>query len=92
MAATIFAKPLYVGLSNNLVRRYSEHVSPASQFHARLVAFSSELNCELSPGQLLFVCIPLGVSGQPSDEYTEPQIRLLEELLKTLCQPAFGDL
>ena len=92
MAASIFARPLYVGLSNNLFRRYGEHVSDGSGFHKRFTRYMDSLKMHLPVRQLLFVCIPLVASGDEDKEYTDAQIRALEDTLKIICQPAFGDI
>lgn len=92
MASSIFAKPLYVGLSNNLQRRYGEHTSTGSTFRERFENYMSTIKLEQNVQDLLFVCVPLGLPGIDADQYTDGQIRALENILKIVCQPAFGDI
>lgn len=92
MASSIFAKPLYVGLSNNLRRRHGEHATVGSTFRERFEGYMRSVRLEQTVQDLLFVCIPLARPGGGEDEYTDGQIRSLEYILKIICQPAFGDL
>ena len=92
LASSIFAKPLYVGLANNLLRRYGEHTSAQPSFCERFTEYVHTLKMKLEIQDLLFVCIPLApVQVENEKWYDDSQIKVLEYMLKTLCQPAFGD-
>lgn len=92
--SSIFSRPLYVGLTNNLARRYQEHVSgtpDSNNFHSRFSSYMREIDESLTIEQLLFVCIPLRKAPDESDDLTQEQIVLLEFVLKSVCQPVFDD-
>lgn len=89
MAASIFSKPLYVGLSRNLATRYKDHTASSSGFKTRFESYMKELDMQYPVERLIFVCVPL--SGSALSSCTDDQISVLESLLKILCQPAFGD-
>jgi hypothetical protein len=93
--ATIFSRPLYVGLTRNLARRYEEHLAGQGQknnFHNRFTNYMMELNAALTLEQLLFVCVPLRPSTiDEQDVMTDEHIALLEDMLKVICQPVFDD-
>jgi len=98
--SSIFARPLYVGLTNDLSRRYDDHVQgrgSAGTFHKRFVEFSEQLltdgyvSSKPTVRQLLFACVP---AKRPRDEvgaFEEDQINLAEDILKQICQPVFGE-
>jgi hypothetical protein len=92
MAASIFSKPLYVGLSNDLLRRYLQHISDGSGFSERFHAHVNALHLDVKVSQLLFACIPFRPTESGDTQYTDDQISVLEHMLKIICQPAFGDL
>ena len=85
--ATLFCRPLYVGLTNRTLRgRYEEHVTGRKRdFNTRFTAHMDELKLSYRVEDLLFACVPLQTS-----RYSERQVKLLEEVLKHLCQPPFG--
>lgn len=92
--STIFTKPLYVGLTNDLQRRYVDHASAKSTFSKRFSEYIQTLHLSIKVQDLLFVCIPLApmqVEDQDIEWYDKNQIEALEHMLKVLCQPAFGD-
>jgi hypothetical protein len=94
LVSTIFSRPLYVGLTKNLFRRYQQHVAgepDSNNFHNRFSSYMVELNEQLTVEQLLFVCIPLRKATGELGDLTEQQIQLLEHVLKTVCQPVFDD-
>jgi hypothetical protein len=100
LMGSIFAKPLYVGLAKNLSRRYGEHIEGKGEtntFHKRFEGFidlaykNALIQQKISIKQLVFACIPLvGEQGEKPPVSAE-QIALLEDLLKRLCQPVFGE-
>ena len=54
--STVFSRPLYVGLTNSLARRYQQHVngdSDANNFNSRFTDDISEINESLTVEQLL---------------------------------------
>jgi len=92
--ATIFSRPLYVGLTNNLSRRYHNHLSGApgqNDFHSRFTDYMKAIGEALTLEQLLFACVPIRRSNDHNADMTEEQIALLESMLKVICQPVFGD-
>jgi len=92
--STVFSRPLYVGLTNNLASRYQQHITgsaDANDFHNRFVNYMSEIGEALTLEQLLFVCIPLRRAPGEPDDLNRQQITLLEQMLKIVCQPVFDD-
>ena len=93
-ASTVFSRPLYVGLSNNLSRRYQEHqagVAGKNDFHSRFMNYMDLLGEALTIEQLLFACVPVRSTDGAESKMTEEQIGLLENMLKVICQPVFDD-
>jgi hypothetical protein len=99
-ASTIFARPLYVGLTNDLKRRHGEHVDGRdgeSCFHSRFTEFAESLQrrellqSRLTVRQLLFACIPMPAARDEAGQFDVSSIELAEDLLKNICQPVFGD-
>jgi hypothetical protein len=92
--STMFSRPLYVGLTNNLSRRYNEHIAGRGEennFHSRFNGYMRELKEGITLEQLLFACVPLRKSREEPSEMSDEQISLLEEMLKIICQPVFDD-
>jgi hypothetical protein len=92
LASSIFAKPLYVGLSNNLSHRYGDHITGKSGFRERFTKYMQTLKQQITVQDLLFVCIPLAPVQTENEEWFDAcQSQVLECMLKILCQPAFGE-
>lgn len=95
MAASIFTRPLYVGMTRNLASRYRDHVDGApggGDFHERFAAYAKAEGMSLPVAELLFVCVPMAEmtpEGAEQDEIRD-QCRMMEQLLQSLCQPAFS--
>lgn len=98
LAGSIFARPLYVGLTKSLRDRHAQHTltNNPSDFQQRFNAFmkylydNHGLQSALTTQDLLFVCIPLGVSKEDFSESHKEELELIEEVLKTLCQPIYS--
>lgn len=99
MSASIFARPLYVGLTNDLSRRYSEHTEgrgEGNSFHTRYYEYKKQLEEEgvhvnLTIERMIFACIPVPDDLSAVKSFTDEQIRLSEDMLKLICQPVFGE-
>lgn len=90
MAATVFSRPLYVGLTTSLSRRHSDHTAARSGFNSRFSAYVASIGAALTVEQLLFACVPLNRLDDDSG-YSQQQLDVLEHLLKVICQPVFDD-
>ena len=92
LASSIFAKPLYVGLANNLFRRHGDHTSEQTDFCQKFTKYAHTLKMQITIQDLLFVCIPLApIQIEDEKWYNDAQVKVLEYMLKTLCQPAFSE-
>lgn len=102
LLGTIFAPPLYIGLTKSLHRRYEEHTQGVGQGNVFNKRFADYVDQGISSGwlknkiyieQLLFVCIPLQILGSEERGLVtdEQQIALVENILKNICGPVFGD-
>ena len=100
MLGSLFSRPLYIGYTNSYLRRYSEHINgygEKSNFHKRFYSYLDELKQNESTGNknnndlkikiedLLFVCI-----NNKRRDVSEQELRLTEEVLKTLANPVFS--
>ena len=98
LQASILTPPLYVGKTDNLRRRYNNHVTPpkgdTNNFHNRFTACATELGISLSVADLIFVCIRTGRDAEEmlsvKGDAAETE-KLLEEILKRLCRPPFSE-
>ena len=99
---SLFSRPLYIGYTNNLSRRYSEHVNGyggENTFHKRFYKFMEHLKKEeisqnndknideykIKIEDLLFVCLK-----DARRDISEEELKLTEEVLKTLANPVFS--
>ena len=100
---SLFSRPLYIGYTNQLNRRYYEHVNgdkDNSNFHNRFINYINLLKEEeirknsikndsnifnLRIEDLLFVSLKFEES-----QLKVKELRLLEEILKTLANPIFS--
>jgi hypothetical protein len=87
LAASIFARPLYVGLTRDLRNRYTEHTAGPSGFRDRFNSYAADLGLSLTTHDLLFACIRFNTSP-----LNDEQVAVLEWLLKQACHPPFGRL
>ena len=96
LEASLFMPPLYVGRTNNIKKRYLQHVqdrdSERNSFHSRFTECVQKLELKISVSDLLFVCIETPnelrkVLGD-SDE-SEPNL-LIEQILMQFCRPPFS--
>ena len=92
--STIFSRPLYVGLTSNLSRRYNDHlvgVTGKNDFHNRFVNYMAQIGEAITIEQLLFACVPIRTLDGAAEDLSDEQVALLEEMLKIICQPVFDD-
>lgn len=96
LEASLFMRPLYVGKTDNLRRRYLEHVEGKDQwsnvFHARLSECARALNLKLRVVDLLFVSLKTpGIPQSLRDKVSDDEYNLLiEQVMMQLCQPPFS--
>ncbi len=92
LAGTLFTRPLYIGLSDNLSRRYGDHTLGRTGFHDRFKKYMGELGMPNRVSDLLFVCISIDKEGKSAitREKQKAQIDLIEGILKVLGQPIFS--
>jgi len=105
LEASLLMPPLYVGRTNSLWRRYTEHVNGRARdrggFYSRFrqCLKALDLQEELEVRDLLFVCIttePGSGLVHPSDELrdvmNEPKVTsLIEGILMQICRPPFSN-
>ena len=96
MEASLFMRPLYVGKTDNLRRRYLQHVEgkdrTSNVFHARLSQCANALDLKLRVVDLLFVSLktsrlPASLEGKVTDDEFN---LLIEQIMMQLCQPPFS--
>ena len=93
LQASLLTSPLYVGKTDNLRRRYNEHLT-GSHFHTRFADYAKQCGLELPLSHLIFVCIQ--TSQDVEDALSEgggsmqEVEKLVEEILKRLCRPPFS--
>jgi len=93
LLGTIFTRPLYIGMTENLNERYEQHINgygSGSTFHKRFNDHMSKLDINKEVRDLLFVCIPIIKVGKFSDKLYQRQRSLIETILKILGQPIFS--
>lgn len=95
MYASIFARPLYVGLTKSLATRYNQHIrvdGDRTGFNRRFTDFvrAAMPGVSLSVEDLLFVAVRLGDGPDEAQFSNDDELKVLESILKTLCQPVFG--
>ncbi len=98
LAGTIFTRPLYIGKTSNLARRYEEHVKGYNKggdkntFYSRFTKYMESLNLNLRIKDLIFVSINFSEILEFSDKnLLNKQLTLIETILKVLSQPIFGE-
>tara|TARA_B100002052_G_scaffold15798_1_gene12617 strand:+ start:1280 stop:1954 length:675 start_codon:yes stop_codon:yes gene_type:complete len=90
--ATIFTKPLYIGLTDNLNGRYYEHktANERNNFHNRFTNFVKDYN-EINEKKLRFNVDELVYITVHHKSLSKDNLELLEYILKIICKPAFGE-
>ena len=82
--------PLYIGMTNNLRKRYLQHVKN-SDFNDRFTTCVNDLELKLSVSDLFFVCIETPKElrkffGDAAGRENE----LIEQMLMRVCHPPFS--
>ena len=95
MKSSILLPPLYVGKSNNLSIRCSQHRNgndKKSSFYKRYREFAKKNNVRAQEvSDLLFVCLStIEETKDNKDIYIENLESLVEEILKTISKPAYS--
>lgn len=97
LEASLFMPPLYVGMTENLKRRYLEHThgdnSERNTFHKRLTQSANSLGLKISVHDLLFVSIatPPWVASS-TDRVTSDEFNgLVEQIMMQICRPPFSE-
>lgn len=94
LEASLFLPPLYVGMTNNLRRRYLDHTQPTDQqsnvFHTRLQQCMDALALKISTDDLLFVSLRTpSISSYVNGTITDREFNaLVEQVLIQTCRPA----
>lgn len=90
--ASIFSRPLYIGLTRNLSSRYEQHVNgyPGNNFHRRFSDFCQENNYPWSVKDLVFAALPVQLDdGSPW--LADASVEVIEYVLKNIVGPVFGE-
>lgn len=93
LEASLLMPPLYVGRTNCLKRRYSEHVKDSNgNFHSRFTRHTAALGISLPVSDLLFACLRTEKSVRqdlsPIDD--DALTGLIEHILMNACRPPFS--
>ncbi len=93
METTIFTPPLYVGKTDNLSARYSQHVVGTgiekNVFHKRFTEHCRAKDLRLRVSDLLFVCVK--TTSETNRIFREQRLNeLLESILVRLAKPPFS--
>ena len=97
LEASLFLPPLYVGMTNNLKRRYIDHTDPPDPrknvFHNRLQQCLDSLELKLSANDLLFVSLttPSTLSYADGDVTEKEFNELVEQILMQSCRPTLSE-
>ena len=91
LQASLLMPPLYVGRTDNLQRRYGEHVKgnrERNDFNARFSSTAKELGVNAAVSDLLFACVRTGpTETQPINPRAT---KLIEHMLLRFWQPPFS--
>ena len=97
LEASLFLPPLYVGVTDNLKRRYLEHtgrVNPQKNaFNKRLSTYADVLGLKVSVHDLVFVSIttPTNAGSLPETVSERQYNELVEQVLMQICRPPFSE-
>lgn len=97
LEASLFLPPLYVGMTNNLKRRYLEHTNPSrtsgNSFRRRLEECVKALDVKLATDDLLFVTLTTPTaSSYANGAVTGYDFNaLVEQILMQICRPALSE-
>ena len=93
LEASILMPPLYVGRTNSLKRRYTQHTKTAgSHFHERFALHTQTLGISLPVSDLLFACLctDTTVSNDLGRFDDRELTSLIEHILMNACRPPFS--
>jgi hypothetical protein len=92
LVSSILMPPLYIGKSDNLNARCSQHINTKSRFRDRFESHTckNELNTK-KVNDLIFVCIKTNEFGKEDDDDEQLQ-RSIEEILNIIGRPPYGRL
>ena len=96
LLGTLFSRPLYIGLADNLKVRYDDHIhgyGDDNDFNKRVTKYFRKLNIQRQVSELLFVCIPFEEVHSTNDKMKNiwrKQQEVVENILKVIGQPMFG--
>ena len=96
LEASLFLPPLYVGMTDNLKRRYLEHtegrIGDGDHFKKRWTQFVKKIRLKVEVHDLLFVSITtLSDSPLEGRVTNEEYNRLFEQIMIRLCLPSFSE-
>lgn len=90
LAASIFSRPLYVGLASDLKGRYSDHTEKRGPFRQRFETYTNECSIDLKVRHLIYACVSLTGKEQRELLNKKEALSIIEEILKAICQPVFS--
>ena len=100
LESSLLMPPLYVGMTNDLRRRYVEHtqhdIPDRNNFRRRFIEHTSSIGLKIAVHDLLFVCIetPKDIFDTVKDnvEVSEREFNeLVEQILIQLCRPLLSE-
>ena len=93
LEASLLMPPLYVGRTNCLRRRYTQHVEdPNGNFHSRFSRHARSVEFRLPVSDLLFACLCTDSSTtQDLDRVDDHELTtMIEHILMNACRPPFS--
>jgi len=96
MLGTLLTRPLYVGMAQDLSRRYSQHISNCEKgtFNYRFSEHMRNMGLTKEIKDLLYICIPFAdykENESKDEDLYNRQKCLIESILKVVGQPIFSD-
>lgn len=93
LEASLLMPPLYVGRTNSLKRRYTQHTkNSGSTFHRRFASYTQTLGISLPVSDLLFACLCTETSvSKDLGRFDDRELTsLIEHILMNACRPSFS--
>ena len=100
LESSLLMPPLYVGMTNDLRRRYVEHtqhdIPDRNNFRRRFIEHTSSIGLKIAVHDLLFVCIetPMEIFDIVKDKVKVDEREfneLVEQILIQLCRPPLSE-
>lgn len=93
LESSILMPPLYVGRTNSLKRRYTQHTkTDGSNFHRRFALHTQTLGISLPVSDLLFACLCTETTvSKDLGRFDDRELTsLIEHILMNACRPPFS--